>query len=113
MELSPSCFSRLPFSFMSVAFMIRWLTRAPWQTLRILAIQIAAALVALVPVLKKPTMIFELTSRGRQWRFAQGPTVRCQSSMLALGAVGAVPEEQFKQIEWCAVRDPVTDPNSR
>ena len=57
----------------------------PWQTLRILAIQIAAALVALVPVLKKPTMILKLTSRGRQWRFAQGPTVRCQSLRCCAG----------------------------
>lgn len=35
---------------MSVAFAIRWLVRAPWPTLRILALQIAAALVALTPV---------------------------------------------------------------
>jgi uncharacterized membrane protein YidH (DUF202 family) len=35
---------------MSVAFVIRWLARAKWQTLRILAIQIVAALVALAPV---------------------------------------------------------------
>ena len=35
---------------MSVAFVIRWLVCAPWQTLRILAIQIVAALVALAPV---------------------------------------------------------------
>ena len=35
---------------MSVAFVIRWLVRDPWQTLRILAIQIGAALVALAPV---------------------------------------------------------------
>jgi hypothetical protein len=35
---------------MSVAFVIRWLVRDPWQTLRILAIQIVAALVALAPV---------------------------------------------------------------
>jgi hypothetical protein len=35
---------------MSGAFVIRWLVRDPWQTLRILAIQIGAALVALAPV---------------------------------------------------------------
>jgi hypothetical protein len=34
----------------SVAFMIRWLARDPWQTLRILAVRIAAALAALAPV---------------------------------------------------------------
>ena len=36
---------------MSVAFVIRWLVHNPSQTLRILAIQIVAALVALAPVL--------------------------------------------------------------
>lgn len=35
---------------MSGAFLIRWLARDPRQTLRILAIQIGAALVALAPV---------------------------------------------------------------
>jgi hypothetical protein len=35
---------------MSVVFVIQWLLRAPWQMLRILAIQIAAALAALAPV---------------------------------------------------------------
>ena len=35
---------------MSAAFLIRWLARAPWQTLRIFAIQIVAALVAMAPV---------------------------------------------------------------
>jgi hypothetical protein len=35
---------------MSVAFVIRWLVRDPWQTLRILAIQIGAVLVAFAPV---------------------------------------------------------------
>lgn len=35
---------------MSGAFVIRWLVRAPWQTLRILALQIVAALAALAPV---------------------------------------------------------------
>ena len=35
---------------MSAAFVIRWATRAPGQMLRILAIQIAAALVALAPI---------------------------------------------------------------
>ena len=34
----------------SVAFVIRWLARAPRQMLRILAIQIVAALLALAPV---------------------------------------------------------------
>lgn len=34
----------------SAAFVIRWLVRDPWQTLRIFAIQIGAALVALAPV---------------------------------------------------------------
>jgi hypothetical protein len=34
----------------SVAFVIRWLVRDPWQTLRIVAIQIVAALAALAPV---------------------------------------------------------------
>jgi hypothetical protein len=34
----------------SIAFVIRWLFRDPWQTLRILAIQIGAALVALSPI---------------------------------------------------------------
>lgn len=35
---------------MSAAFLFRWLARDPWQTLRILAIQIAVALLALAPV---------------------------------------------------------------
>jgi hypothetical protein len=35
---------------MSIAFVIRWLVRDPWQTLRILAIQIVAVLFALAPV---------------------------------------------------------------
>jgi hypothetical protein len=35
----------------SVAFVIRWLVRDPWQTLRIFAIQVVAVLVALAPVL--------------------------------------------------------------
>jgi hypothetical protein len=34
----------------SAAFVIRWLVRDPWQTLRILAMQIVAALAALAPV---------------------------------------------------------------
>ena len=36
---------------MSVAFTIRWLAHAPWQALRILAIQFGAALIAVAPVL--------------------------------------------------------------
>lgn len=35
---------------MSVVFLIRWLLRDPWETLRILAIQIGAALLAFAPV---------------------------------------------------------------
>jgi hypothetical protein len=35
---------------MSIAFLIRWLPRATWQTLRILVIQIIAALLAFAPV---------------------------------------------------------------
>jgi hypothetical protein len=31
-------------------FVIRWLPRAPWQTLSVSALQVAAALVALAPV---------------------------------------------------------------
>jgi hypothetical protein len=34
----------------SAAFVIRWFVRDPWQTLRILAIQIVVALAALAPV---------------------------------------------------------------
>lgn len=36
---------------MSGVFVVRWFARSKWQTLRILAIQIAAALVAFAPVL--------------------------------------------------------------
>jgi hypothetical protein len=34
----------------SAYFVIRWLRRAPWQTLPVSALQVAAALVALAPV---------------------------------------------------------------
>jgi hypothetical protein len=34
----------------SVAFAIQWLARAPWRALRILGIQLVAALVAVAPV---------------------------------------------------------------